>query len=112
MSASLPLTDGTLQPMKETGQSLLDTHTLPMKETGPPPLKLCPYCQRLHPKDDFHRLVKGRGGRSIVYQCGPCYKARQNPEANKERLDTLITSNKLASRRAFITPPIPKGRRA
>jgi len=111
MSAPLPLTDGTLQPMKEAGPTLTHSHPL-LKETGPPPLKLCPYCQRLHPKDDFHRLVKGRGGRSIVYQCDPCYKARQNPEANKERLDTLITSNKLTNRRALITPPIPKGRRA
>ena len=112
MSASLPLTDGTLQPMKESGPTPTHAHTLPMKETGPVPLKLCPYCQHLHPKDDFHRLVKGRGGRSIVYQCDPCYKARQNPEANKERLNTLITNNKIANKRVFITPPIPKGRRA
>jgi len=112
MSAPLPLTNGTPQPMKETGQTLADGTPQPMKETGPAPLKLCPYCQHLHPKDDFHRLVKGRGGRSIVYQCDPCYKARQNPEANKERLDMLITSNKLANRRISITPPIPKGRRA
>ena len=111
MSAPLPLTDGTLQPMKGAGPTLAECHPL-LKETGPAQLKLCPYCQRLHPKDDFHRLVKGRGGRSIVYQCDPCYKARQNPEANKERLEVLITNNKLANRRISITPPIPKGRRA
>ena len=77
---------------------------------GPTPLKLCPYCQRLHPEDDFHRLVKGRGGKIIIYQCGPCYKARQNPAANKERLEIMVSNNKLANKRAFIFPSIPKGR--
>ena len=103
MSTTLPLTDGT---------TTLEPCTTPLKGAGPTPLKLCPYCQRLHPEDDFHRLVKGRGGKIIVYQCGPCYKARQNPAANKERLEIMVSNNKLANKRAFIFPSIPKGRGA
>ena len=102
MSTAL-LTDGTTP---------LDARPPTLKGVGPTPLKLCPYCQRLHPEDDFHRLVKGRGGKIIVYQCGPCYKARQNPAANKERLEIMVSNNKLTNKRAFQFPLVPKGRRA
>lgn len=65
------------------------------------PRKRCPYCQRLHPEDDFRMVAKGRGGRVIVAQCGPCYRARQNPESHKERLEAMIASNREANKRIF-----------
>lgn len=66
------------------------------------PRKRCPYCQRLHPEDDFMKVAKGKGGKVIVAQCGPCYRARQNPEANKERLEVMIANNKEVNKRAFM----------
>ncbi len=65
------------------------------------PRKRCPYCQHLHPEDDFMKVAKGRGGKVIVAQCGPCYRARQNPEAYKGRLDALVAHNKEANKRTF-----------
>ena len=53
-------------------------------------LKRCPYCKRLHPADDLVIRHKGKFGRTKVAQCKPCYEARKNPEAFKNRLDDLI----------------------
>lgn len=63
--------------------------------------KKCPYCQALHPADDFVLLKKGRGGRVTVAQCGDCYRARQRPEENKERLARMVENNKAANKRAY-----------
>lgn len=63
--------------------------------------KKCPYCQTLHPAEDFVLLKKGRGGRVTVAQCGKCYRARQKPEENKERLARMVAENKAANRRAY-----------
>jgi uncharacterized Zn finger protein len=65
------------------------------------PTKRCPYCQRLHPEDDFVKVIKGRGGKITVSQCGNCYRARQNPAANTERLAVMVADNKAANRRAY-----------
>lgn len=64
-------------------------------------MKRCLYCQGFYPEDQFVLLSKGRGGRVKVSQCIPCHTARQNPEANKKRLEEIIASNKEANRRAF-----------
>ncbi len=48
------------------------------------------------------KVAKGKGGKVIVAQCGPCYRARQNPEANKERLEVMIANNKEVNKRAFM----------
>lgn len=63
--------------------------------------KRCPYCQRLQPEDDFLKIVKGRGGKITVLQCGNCYRARQNPDANTERLAAIVADNKAANKRAY-----------
>ncbi len=74
------------------------------------PRKRCPYCQHLHPEDDFKMVAKGRGGKVIVAQCGPCFRARQNPEINKERLEAMISSNKETNRRMFTAMAKEKSR--
>jgi hypothetical protein len=63
--------------------------------------KRCPYCQTLHPADDFVLLKRGRGGRVTVAQCGECYRARQRPEENKERLARMVESSKAANKRVY-----------
>lgn len=47
------------------------------------------------------KIIKGRGGRITVLQCGVCYRARQNPSANTERLARMVAENKAANRRAY-----------
>jgi len=62
------------------------------------PLKRCPYCQKLHPENDFKKIVKNR---VTVAQCGPCWRARRNPEANKQRLELMVAANKEANKRMY-----------
>lgn len=61
-------------------------------------LKRCPYCQKLHPENDFKKIVRNR---VTVAQCGPCWMARRNPEANKERLEIMVAANKEANKRMY-----------
>ena len=63
--------------------------------------KRCPYCQHLHPADDFVTLRKGKFGRTSVPQCGDCYRARKNLAASKERLAALICEQTRGKVRAY-----------
>ncbi len=58
----------------------------------------CPYCQRLHPSDDFKKIVRNR---ITINQCGPCYRGRQDKAANQARLDAMIAENKAANVRNY-----------
>lgn len=69
--------------------------------TAPVLTKRCPYCQNQWPADDFKKLRRGTHGQVTVIQCGACYRARQNPAANKKRLETMVANNKAANQRAY-----------
>ena len=63
--------------------------------------KKCPYCGGLYPADQFVKMKKGRGGRSTVIMCRPCYDARKNPETSKKRLEEIVERQKAELRREF-----------
>lgn len=65
------------------------------------PTKHCSYCKRWHPQNDFFKIAKGKWGQIIVAQCGNCYRARQNKEANQVRFDIMVANEKASNRRAF-----------
>ena len=63
--------------------------------------KKCPYCGWLYPADQFVKMKKGRGGKSTVIMCRPCYDARKNPETSKKRLEEIVERQKAELRREF-----------
>ena len=71
---------------------------MPKGENMSTPLKRCPYCQRLHPEDDFKKIIRNR---VTVAQCTPCWRARRNPEQNKERLAMLVAQQKEENKRMY-----------
>ena len=72
-----------------------------LKKDAPDVEKKCPYCGGLYPADQFVKMKKGRGGRSTVIMCRPCYDARKNPETSKKRLEEIVERQKAELRREF-----------
>lgn len=63
--------------------------------------KYCSYHEGYHDADDFVVLPRGRGGRTKVAMCGPCYRARQDPVKFKARLEERVLENKSKNKREF-----------
>lgn len=61
--------------------------------------KFCSYHQGYHDENDFRLMSRGRGGKTKVLICNPCYEDRK--KGSLVKLEEKIAENKARNKRQY-----------